>query len=74
MNIKLMMLLEIEDKDEFRTYLKEARDAYDTFKVSTDSVIDLLDIDTEKLRVDEIETLLSECLSSPQLLKRMKKK
>ena len=50
----------IEDKDEFRTYLKEARDAYDTFKVSTDSVIDLLDIDTEKLRVDEIETLLSE--------------
>ena len=64
----------IEDKDEFRTYLKEARDAYDTFKVSTDSVIDLLDIDTEKLRVDEIETLLSECLSSPQLLKRMKKK
>ena len=54
--------------------MKEARDAYDTFKVSTDSVIDLLDIDTEKLRVDEIETLLSECLSSPQLLKRMKKK
>lgn len=50
----------IEDKDEFRTYLKEARDAYDTFKVSADSVIDLLDIDTEKLRVDEIETLLSE--------------
>ena len=40
--------------------MKEARDAYDTFKVSTDSVIDLLDIDTEKLRVDEIETLLSE--------------
>ena len=60
MNIKLMMLLEIEDKDVFRTYLKEARDAYDTFKVSADSVIDLLDIDTEKLRVDEIETLLSE--------------
>ena len=50
----------IEDKDEFRTYLKEARDAYDTFKVSADSVIDLLDIDTEKLRVEEIETLLSE--------------
>ena len=50
----------IEDKDEFRTYLKEARDAFDTFKVNADSVIDLLDIDTNTLRVDEIETLVSE--------------
>ena len=50
----------VADKDEFRTYLQEAKNEYKAFKVCADVVIDLLDINTEQLRVDEIEALVLE--------------
>ena len=46
--------VEVADKDEFRNYLKEADNEFEAFRVAAGNVIDLLDMDLEPLRVDEI--------------------
>ena len=50
----------VEDKDEFRNYLNDARNKFEAFKDAADAVIDLLDIELEALRVEEIEALVKE--------------
>ena len=50
----------VADKDEFRNYLKDAKNEFEAFTVAAEIVIDLLDSDLEVLRVDEIEALVNE--------------
>ena len=54
----------ITDKDEFRTYLKDARNEYETFEDAADAVIDQLDAEVDALRIDEVEALVRELSST----------
>ena len=47
----------VADKDEFRNYLKDAKNEFEAFTVAAETVIDLLDSDLEVTRVDEIEAI-----------------